>query len=72
LTGINLAQRGCHESPVDIAFRSDTLCNLRQIAIKLNRKLRWDPVKEEFVNEAEVQVILDRPMRSPWHICMSG
>jgi predicted dehydrogenase len=55
-------------SPIDVAVRSDTLCWLDQIAIKLGRKLRWDPEKEEFVNDAEANRMLDRPMRAPWSL----
>lgn len=55
-------------SPIDIAVRSDTLCWLEQIAIKLRRPLKWDPTKEEFTNDAEANNLLDRPMRSPWQM----
>jgi myo-inositol 2-dehydrogenase / D-chiro-inositol 1-dehydrogenase len=55
-------------SPIDVAVRSDTLCQLDQIAIKLKRKLGWDPAKEEFVNDAEANAMLDRPMRAPWKL----
>lgn len=55
-------------SPVDVAVRSDTICWLDQIAIKLGRKLRWDPVREDFVGDAEASALLDRPMRSPWRL----
>jgi len=55
-------------SPIDVAVRSDTLCWLAQIAIKLKRKLRWNPDKEEFVNDAEANRMLDRPMRAPWKV----
>ena len=53
-------------SPIDSAVRVDTLCHLQQIAIKLHRKLRWDAAKEAFVNDAEANALLDRPMRAPW------
>jgi hypothetical protein len=55
-------------APIDIAVRSDTLCHLEQIAIKLRRKVRWDPVKEAFVNDDEANRMLDRPMRAPWKV----
>lgn len=54
--------------PVDVAVRSDTICQIDNIAIKLGRKLKWDPEKEDFVNDAEASQMLDRPMRSPWHL----
>jgi predicted dehydrogenase len=53
-------------APIDPAVRVDTLCNLQQIAIKLGRKLRWDPVAQVFPNDEEANRLLDRPMRSPW------
>lgn len=55
-------------APIDVAVRSDTLCWLEQIAIKLRRPLKWDPTKEEFANDAEANSLLDRPMRGPWRI----
>jgi len=51
-------------APIDIAVRSDALCHLQQIAIKLKRKLRWDPAGEVFVNDDEANRMLDRPMRA--------
>jgi predicted dehydrogenase len=53
-------------SPIDVSVRSDTIAWLDQIAIKLGRKLRWDPVKEDFAADAEASTMLDRPLRSPW------
>jgi hypothetical protein len=53
-------------SSIDAAVRVDTLCHLQQIAIKLRRKLRWDPAHETFLNDAEANAMLDRPMRAPW------
>ena len=55
-------------APVEVAVRSDTLCHLSDIAIRLGRKLRWDPDKEEFVNDEQANRMLKRPMRSPWHL----
>ncbi|HAV62520.1 MAG TPA: oxidoreductase, partial [Verrucomicrobiales bacterium] len=34
--------------PVDIGHRVSTVCHLANIAIRLGRKLRWDPVAERF------------------------
>lgn len=53
-------------APIDIAVRTDTLCNLQLIAAKLRRKLRWDPEKEQFLKDDEANTMLDRPMRAPW------
>jgi predicted dehydrogenase len=54
--------------PIDVAVRSNTICQLDDIAIRLRRKLQWDPKKEDFVNDPEASRMLTRPMRSPWHI----
>jgi predicted dehydrogenase len=53
-------------SPIDASVRSDTLAWLDQIAIQLRRKLRWDPAREDFVDDSEASARLDRPMRAPW------
>jgi hypothetical protein len=34
----------------------------------LGRKLKWNPEKEQFINDAEANRILARPMRSPWNL----
>jgi predicted dehydrogenase len=53
-------------APIDIAVHTDTLCNLQLIAARLERKLRWDPEMEQFLNDEEANALLDRPMRPPW------
>jgi predicted dehydrogenase len=55
-------------APIDVAVRSDTLCQLSDIAMRLGRRLKWNPEKEEFVNERHANRMLKRPMRSPWHL----
>lgn len=53
--------------PVDIGHRVSTVCHLANIAIKLGRKLRWDPEREEFLgDETANQLRQVRPMRAPW------
>ncbi|MGA2865283.1 MAG: Gfo/Idh/MocA family oxidoreductase [Verrucomicrobiota bacterium] len=55
-------------APIAVAVRTDTLCNLQLIAARLQRKLRWDPEKEQFRNDAQANALLDRPMRPPWKV----
>lgn len=51
----------------EIGHRSVTICHLCNISLKLGgRKLRWDPVKEEFVGDSEANALLKRPARAPW------
>ena len=52
--------------PVDIGHRVSTVCHLANIAIKVGRKLKWDPVREQFVGDEAANVLLSRPLRAPW------
>jgi predicted dehydrogenase len=54
--------------PVEQAVRSDTICHLDDIAMRLGRKLHWNPEREEFIGDDEANRMLTRPMRSPWHL----
>jgi hypothetical protein len=54
--------------PIETAVRSDTICHQDDIAIRLGRKLRWDPEREGFINDEQANRMLTRPMRSPWHL----
>ena len=54
--------------PIETAVRSDTVCHQADIAIKMGKKLYWDPENEKFKNDPEANRLLSRPMRSPWKI----
>jgi len=51
---------------IAIAHRTASLCHLGNIAYWLKRPLKWDPVKEEILNDPEATRWLDRPKREPW------
>ncbi|MBI4586862.1 MAG: Gfo/Idh/MocA family oxidoreductase [Planctomycetes bacterium] len=53
---------------LDEAFRSEMLCQISEIAIRLGRKVRWDPKTESFPGDEEANRRLSRPMRSPWSL----
>jgi hypothetical protein len=56
-------------APIDIGVRSDTLCQLSDIAVRLGRKLTWDPRVERFVGDATANRLLTSyPLRSPWRV----
>jgi hypothetical protein len=38
------------------------------IAMRLRRKVRWDPVKETFIGDDQAARMMERPMRSPWRV----
>ncbi|HOK95739.1 MAG TPA: Gfo/Idh/MocA family oxidoreductase [Anaerohalosphaeraceae bacterium] len=53
-------------APVEVAHRSCSVCLVSHIAMKLRRKLRWDPVKEQFIDDAQANAMLSRPQRKPY------
>jgi hypothetical protein len=53
---------------VEIGARSATVCHLLNLAYWNRRKLRWDPAKWRFVDDAEADQWLDRPRRDPWQL----
>jgi predicted dehydrogenase len=55
-------------TPIEIAHRSISVGLLGEIAMLTEKKLRWDPQKEVFLNNDEANRMLSRPMRSPWHL----
>jgi len=50
------------------AHRSVSVLHLCNIAIRTGRKLKWDPVKQEFPGDEEANRFVDVPMRAPWHL----
>ncbi len=52
----------------EAAHRTVTLCHLANLAIRTGRKLRYDPVKEEFVGDEEANRLAYQPMRAPWRL----
>jgi len=54
--------------PVEVASRTDAVCHQADIAIRLGRKVQWDPVNEQFVNDEVANRMLTGTMRSPWHL----
>ncbi|HNT87694.1 MAG TPA: gfo/Idh/MocA family oxidoreductase, partial [Candidatus Hydrogenedentes bacterium] len=54
--------------PIDVTVRSDTICQISDIAIRARRPLRWDPAAERFVNDEAANRLLSRAMREPWRL----
>jgi predicted dehydrogenase len=52
----------------EIGQRTATICHLNNLAMKLGRKLKWDPKKEKIINDAEANHMLLPEMRSPWSL----
>jgi len=53
-------------APVEVAHRSCTACLLHHLAMKLPRRLRWDPDRERFVGDDEANALVARPQRAPY------
>ncbi len=51
---------------VEGGHRVTTTCHLANLSLRLGRKLRWDPEKEDFPGDAEASARLVRPYRKPW------
>jgi predicted dehydrogenase len=48
--------------------RSVSVCHLANIAMRLGRKLRFDPAREDFVDDAEASAMLSRPQRPEYAV----
>jgi predicted dehydrogenase len=55
-------------APAEIGHRSCTVCLLGEIAMRLGRKLKWNPDTEQFIGDDQANRMLWRPMRSPWRL----
>ncbi|HUU16215.1 MAG TPA: Gfo/Idh/MocA family oxidoreductase [Sedimentisphaerales bacterium] len=55
-------------SDAEVGCRSITVCHLGNIAYWLKRPLRWDPEKEQFLNDPEADKMKARAMRAPWRL----
>jgi len=52
----------------EIGHRSTSICQLGNIAMRLGRKLHWDPAAERFTDSDEANAMLAKPLRSPWRL----
>ncbi len=55
-------------TPAEVAHRATTTALLGGIAVRLGRKLRWDPERERFLNDDEANRMLAYSMRDPWRL----
>ena len=53
-------------SPIGAAVQDETICQQADIAMRLQRKLRWDPKAERFIDDDQANRLLSRAIRSPW------
>jgi len=50
------------------AVRSDIISQLGDIAIRVGRKIIWDPIRETIVGDDDAARRMTRPMREPWRL----
>jgi predicted dehydrogenase len=55
-------------APAEVAHRSITLAHLGNIAMRLGRDLKWDPVRERILDDAEAASMLSRPYHHGWQL----
>jgi len=56
--------------PAEVGHRSSCIAHLGVISIRLNKKLTWDPEKEQFINDPEATKFIAREMRKPYDYTM--
>lgn len=54
--------------PVEAGHRTVSICHLGNIAMQLDRKIKWDPAKEQILDDPEASAMLRRPYRAPWNL----
>ncbi len=59
------ARPSSHE---EIGHRSASLGHLVLLSFKLQRSLKWDPVREEFIGDDEANRLRARALREPWQM----
>lgn len=52
--------------PVEVGHRSISVGLLGEIAMLTGRKIKWDPDREEIINDPEASALLGRSYREPW------
>jgi predicted dehydrogenase len=52
----------------EASHRGITLAHLANIAMRLGRKIRYDPVREEIIGDEVANRFVYQPMRAPWHV----
>ena len=52
----------------EAAHRAATILHLANIAIRVGRRIRYDPVREQIIGDEEANRLVMPPLRGPWHL----
>ena len=55
-------------APIEVAHRSISLAHLGNIAMIQGRNLKWDPAKEQILDDPGSNAMLGREYRKPWNL----
>lgn len=53
-------------APVEVAYRAISVALLGEIAMTTGQTIKWDPEKEEIIDNPMASRLLNRPYRQPW------
>ncbi|MAU72584.1 MAG: oxidoreductase [Pseudozobellia sp.] len=53
-------------SDIEKGHKACVICLISDIAMQFDRKLEWDPEKEQFINDDEANALLHREQRKPY------
>jgi len=68
LHAVRTGNRSALNAPVEVGHRSATVCHLANLAMEIERPLRWDAQAEQFVDDPEANRLLTRATREPWSL----
>jgi hypothetical protein len=60
--------RGQTRANADVACQAHIACHAANVALYLKRKVRFDPVKNEFIGDEEANRLRSEALREPWRI----
>lgn len=63
-----MRSRKLPNADVEIAHRATSLCHLVNICRQLDRRLRWDPKAERFIDDEGANELLSRPRRKGYEL----
>ncbi len=55
-------------APIEPAYRAISVGLLGEIAMTTGETIRWDPEKEEIIDNPRAARLLSRPYRKPWEL----